>query len=69
MSLDKLGKALRAKTLKGKMNYAIDALEPLHGSPIIDELLHGLVEIGLAGSPRDGAVEWAKKLIKYRVLK
>jgi hypothetical protein len=64
-----LGKALRAKTLKGKVNYTIDALEPLHGSPIIDELLHGLVEVGLARSPRDGAITWAKKLLRYRVLR
>ena len=54
IKVDKLVKALRAKTTKGKLNYLIDSLALPWWQ---DELLHLVVE----------RENWPYKFIKYRL--
>ena len=65
--LDKLIKALNARTPQGRANYLIDlvAEEGLH-DPALDALLHALNEVGFAKGPLDRTLKtWIRKTLRY----
>jgi hypothetical protein len=67
---DKLVKALNAKTPQGRANYFIDAFaEEVMHDPLLDSILHGLNEVGLAQGPMDKKVlKYIRKTLRYRAL-
>jgi hypothetical protein len=67
---DKLVKALNAKTPQGRANYLIDAFaEEVMHDPLLDSILHGLNEVGLAQGPMDKKIQkYIKKTLRYRAL-
>ncbi len=68
-STNKLVRAATARTVKGRLNYVVDAVfdEGLK-NPVADEIAHFLLEMGLGrGSTQKKLLRWAKKFARYRL--
>ncbi|MDA4123922.1 MAG: hypothetical protein OK438_00535 [Thaumarchaeota archaeon] len=64
---DKLLKALDAKTPQGRANYLIDVIveEGLHDQ-VLDSILHGINEVGVANGPLDSKLQtWKRKTLRH----
>ena len=66
--VEKATRAILARTPEGRANYAIDLFaDELLQEPLLDELLHAVVEIGLGKGPLDKRVKrWVRKAEKHR---